>query len=402
MTGRGKLLKNILKTPSDSGIGTDTGIKSSLSRPITLKEIKKIDEGIHEESCSSSSSDSISKNPRQARGRFTNLLKKDLPEVTSAKSESVDENSIDVVPNQKLYYNDKGTKINVAVNYVRLKTDPNKGVFEYEVRFNPNIASKHMRYALLQQHKDTIGQVKTFDGVTLLLPMQLEKNIIKVNSNTRDGDVVELTLIFKKQKQLRDCINLYGVLFERISHILKMVRYNRKHFDPARAIPIPQHKLELWPGHIISVDELKDGLMLCMDVSFKLLNKKSVRELLLEAYNLSKEGNFQQIVFIVHTQDIHIYLFVGDFRTKFEKAIIGAIVITNYNNKTYRVDEVLWDKNPMSTFDLANGQKLSFKEYYSQNWNIEIIDLKQPLLLVSSNHEVKFMVLHERIYHSLS
>ena len=28
--------------------------------------------------------------------------------------------------------------------------------------------------------------------------------------------------------------------------------------------------------------------------------------------------------------------------------IIGAIVITKYNNKTYRVDDINWDGNPTS------------------------------------------------------
>ena len=32
------------------------------------------------------------------------------------------------------------------------------------------------------------------------------------------------------------------------------------------------------------------------------------------------------------------------------KALIGTRVITKYNNKTYGVDDIVWDKTPESTF----------------------------------------------------
>ena len=58
--------------------------------------------------------------------------------------------------------------------------------------------------------------------------------------------------------------------------------------------------------------------------------------------------------------------------------IIGTVVLTDYNNKTYRIDNVDWDKNPNSTFDYRGEQK-SFVEYY-QRYNITIRDMDQPLL----------------------
>jgi aubergine-like protein len=32
------------------------------------------------------------------------------------------------------------------------------------------------------------------------------------------------------------------------------------------------------------------------------------------------------------------------------KTLIGVIVLTRYNNKTYRVDDIDWDQSPRSTF----------------------------------------------------
>lgn len=62
-------------------------------------------------------------------------------------------------------------------NYVRLHMDKNKGIFEYEVRFEPSIDSKDMRFKLLKQHQEAIGTAKTFDGVTLYLPFQFPNNV---------------------------------------------------------------------------------------------------------------------------------------------------------------------------------------------------------------------------------
>lgn len=58
-----------------------------------------------------------------------------------------------------------------------MKIDPGKGIYEYEVRFEPSVDSKAIRFQLLNQHRDIIGAAKTFDGVTLYLPYQFENNV---------------------------------------------------------------------------------------------------------------------------------------------------------------------------------------------------------------------------------
>lgn len=82
-------------------------------------------------------------------------------------------------------------------------------------------------------------------------------------------------------------MHLLNVLFDRIANILKLVKHNRKHFDPTRPIMIPQQSLEIWPGHVTAVDEYEAGVMLCLDISFRVLNKKTVHELMTEAFQCS-------------------------------------------------------------------------------------------------------------------
>lgn len=41
----------------------------------------------------------------------------------------------------------------------------------------------------------------------------------------------------------------------------------------------------------------------------------------------------------------------GYFHQTAQEVLIGLSVLTRYNNKMYRIDEILFDKNPQSTFD---------------------------------------------------
>lgn len=52
-----------------------------------------------------------------------------------------------------------------------------------------------------------------------------------------------------------------------------------------------------------------------------------------------------------------------DFKTKSEQALLGATVLTKYNNKTYKIDDIKWELNPQTTFD-RNGEQISLIQYY--------------------------------------
>lgn len=45
------------------------------------------------------------------------------------------------------------------------------------------------------------------------------------------------------------------------------------------------------------------------------------------------------------------------------KSLIGQSIITRYNNKTYRIDDIDFAMNPMSTFD-RNGTPITYVQYY--------------------------------------
>ena len=58
-----------------------------------------------------------------------------------------------------------------------------------------------------------------------------------------------------------------------------------------------------------------------------------------------------------------------NFKSLAEKSLLGAVVITRYNNKTYRIDDICWDDvNVSSTFEKKDGTKIDYKTYYLERY----------------------------------
>ena len=55
------------------------------------------------------------------------------------------------------------------------------------------------------------------------------------------------------------------------------------------------------------------------------------------------------------------------------KALIGQTVMTSYNKKTYRVDEVEFNMSPRDTFSV-NEVLTSYVDYYQSKYQAKITD----------------------------
>lgn len=259
-----------------------------------------------------------------------------------------------------VFMGEQGERIPATANYVRLAVQPDKGVFEYEVRFTPTLDSKIIRSKILNSHSESIGRCKTFDGVTLYLPMKLPEEVTTLTSNHPvDNSPVTTKIIFKRKKNLHECVHLYNVLFKRIMGILELARIGRDTFDPHAARVIPQHKLEVWPGYVTAVDEYEGGIQLCCDTSHRVLRTQTVLDVIAEISSRNPAA----------------------FKDHIMKTVIGASVLTRYNNKIYRVDDIAWDRSPNDSFDTTSGDTITYCYYYKKQYGLEIKDLRQPLLI---------------------
>ena len=76
-------------------------------------------------------------------------------------------------------------------------------------------------------------------------------------------------------------------------------------------------------------------------------------------------------------------------RDEVSKALMGAVVLTRYNNLTYTVNDVAWDQTPSCTFLDDNGREKSYVDYYRQKYNIDIKDKKQPMLVSRAKRKTR-------------
>ncbi|XP_035915342.1 protein argonaute-3-like [Anopheles stephensi] len=259
-----------------------------------------------------------------------------------------------------------GTPLQIMSNFMELTCSKDRGIFLYTVDFEPDVESKRARQQCIDRHSEIFGKAYTFDGRILLLPKSIsqERMVIPTKLPT-DGTPVQMTVVFRVQQRMSQNVMLYNKLFRRVMYILQMSEMGRKHYDPTQARIVPQHKLEIWPGFVTAVDEYDGGLMLNLDVTHRVLMQTTV---------------YAHMKTIAMCRD-------AQFRDNVVKSLLGSVVLTRYNKKTYRIDDVLFDLNPMSTFRYGE-RDITYVEYYKQQYSIDIHDHQQPLLLNRQERKV--------------
>nr|AFP96783.1 piwi-like 2 [tetraploid red crucian carp x Cyprinus carpio] len=254
----------------------------------------------------------------------------------------------------------KGSPISIGSNYIPICCK-NEAVFQYHVTFTPNVESVAMRFGMMKEHRPTTGEVVAFDGSILYLPKRLEEVVhLKAERKTDNQEIdikIQLTKILPPSSDL--CIPFYSVVLRRVMRLLGLRLVGRNHYDPNAVVILGKHRLQVWPGYSTSIKHTDGGLYLIVDVSHKVLRNDSVLDIMNLIYQGSRES----------------------FQDECTKEFVGSIVITRYNNRTYRIDDIEWSKSPKDTFTLADGTVTTFVEYYRKNYGITIKELEQPMLI---------------------
>ncbi|XP_039205017.1 piwi-like protein 4 [Crotalus tigris] len=255
-----------------------------------------------------------------------------------------------------------GIPVKVITNLFSLGLPREWQLYQYHVTFSPELESRRLRIALLYNHVEFLGKAKVFDGATLFLAHKLENQVTELSCETRRGDNVKITVQLTHQLFSSNpvCIQFLNLLFKKVLQKLSMYQIGRNFYSPSDPVEIPQHKLTLWPGFAVSVGHFENKVMLCADVSHKVLHSENVLEFMTNLYNNSDRARFAE---------------------NCEKELVGLIVLTRYNNKTYRIDDIEWSIKPTDTFQKRDGTQISYEDYYKQQYDIILTDLNQPMLV---------------------
>ncbi|MEQ2178145.1 Piwi-like protein 1, partial [Goodea atripinnis] len=141
-----------------------------------------------------------------------------------------------------------GATIRLTANYFRILSRPQWVLYQYHVDYKPPMESRRLRSALLFQHAEILGSARSFDGAMLFLPQRLHSKV-----------------------PIYDSIQLYWIL-----RILNMQQIGRNYYNPSDPHEIRHHRLTVWPGYSSTILHYESSIMMCTDVSHKVLRSETV------------------------------------------------------------------------------------------------------------------------------
>lgn len=88
----------------------------------------------------------------------------------------------------------------------------------------------------------------------------------------------------------------------------------------------------------------------------------------------------------------------GCVQENFAHSVIGTVVLTDYNNNTYRIDDVDFSTTPGDSFPMKNGERITYVDYYKKKYGIRISNSRQPMLVTRSRTRDRQAGEGERVY----
>ncbi|XP_068122747.1 piwi-like protein 1 [Hyperolius riggenbachi] len=264
---------------------------------------------------------------------------------------------------EKSKQGDVGRAVQLVTNHIKLASRPQWTLYQYHIDFNPPMESRRLRTALLFHHEETIGKARAFDGAILFLPRRLPNKVTEVFSQTRNGEKVKVTITLTNELPPTSptCFQFYNIIFRRLLKLMDMKQIGRNYYYPGDAIDVRSQNLTVWPGFATSILQYETSILLSIDVSHKVLRNETVLDCMREKSRAARSA--------------------GEYRDLCSLELVGQIVLTRYNNKTYRIDELNFEVNPRSTFKKSDGTDISYVDYYKTQYNIQIKDLTQPMII---------------------
>ena len=270
-----------------------------------------------------------------------------------------------------------GTEINLKTNYFLIKfNQENQRLLKYHVEFSlesiQDISS--VKKALLHGLREA-GQLPNFimDGIHVFMTEKLDEDPKVLETKTRKGETVSIKLRLVEELLPTDqhFISFYNIILRKMLENLNLELVGRNYFNPGARIELRQHKLELWPGYVTSIRQHEDNILLCCEVTHKVLRTDTVLDQL-KQYERSPH-----------------------FHAAAEKALLGQVVITRYNNKSYRIEDIDWSQTASSTFEVTwkkgETKTESYVQYYEKKYDKKLRDVRQPLLVGKATMRERFV-----------
>jgi aubergine-like protein len=235
-----------------------------------------------------------------------------------------------------------GKQVLIEANYFKLAKTPDWTIHNYYVEFTPDVESKTARKTMLFGHRDTLGGYM-FDGQTLFLTKKLPQPVTQLQSVLPTGESVQIQIKYISIIPMTQStsIQILNLVLRRAMETMQLQSVGRHFFDAAARIDVLDHKLQLWPGYYTSIRQHENDILVCVEIAHKIMRNETVYDVM--NYCIKSSST--------------------DFQQSFRRAVVGLTVLTDYNNRTYKINDVDFNSNPMTEFETKQG-KDSYQEYY--------------------------------------
>lgn len=264
-----------------------------------------------------------------------------------------------------------GQPVKLLANYFPITSYTNWCLYQYRVDFNPEEDRISTKRGLLAQHRERLGGY-LFDGTMLFSGSRYDPPIFDLTSKRRSDDqIVIISVKFTNVIETGDYANIqvFNLLLRNCLRHLNLTLIGRNFYDPAAKIDMPNHKLQLWPGYETTIGRYEDNILLCAEISTKVMRQETVLDFLNQC---AADRNRNK-----------------DWMINFKSGIVGTTVMTKYNNETYRIDDVDDNSDPNSEFTKKDGSKMTYVQYYKEKWNLSIRGGKQPMLISKNKRSIR-------------
>ena len=219
-------------------------------------------------------------------------------------------------------YCETGQSIPISANFFPFGLAvPGDKIQKYALSFEPNVSE-----SLNKQRERILSKVKTqliehigryVFANTVLFSAQTSSEI-SLNANHDGVDYTIVVVPTGAAESDLEMISFYNKFFNSVQGKLNLVMIGRKFFNPERPIDLPQHKMTIWPGYASSVGSYEGGCLINIDISHRCLRTITIYDQISELRSKNP----------------------SDFRNAASKLLIGAIVLTLYNKKNYKIDDI--------------------------------------------------------------
>ena len=276
---------------------------------------------------------------------------------------------------------DVGQECTLYANFFKIINDPKLTLSWLVAKVQPELPEGEMRQWMLRKIFRTLGKPlrellpwHVRIGLNIYAPSKhcpVEDDVVLGAEIEGQDYRITISVHTKTLLWSEDLLLYHRVMqrvFDQIYGSLRFQRVGRGLFDMSLVRENELLGIDIWPGHQAQLTIREDeGLMLQVTSEHQVVHRAVS---VLDKIRMIRESNEAR---------------GRDYQQEVMDAVIGQDIVTVYNRRAYRIDDIAFDKTPESTFTLlSQGDEfhVSFADYLRSQHKVDVLEPDQPMLVV--------------------